>query len=174
MMAGSRVETYMPATEPQRNRVHRSSVEAWPEPEPLGDDLPQVMEFNPEFLPASFRPLVEDVSERMQTPPDFAAATATNSIAGCVNRRAFVHPKANDTSFRKPCNLWGAIIGPPGLLKSPLMEAVTYPLTETEKVWRAEYESELSSYELQLEEHELVLQAWRQSFKKASNKPSET
>jgi putative DNA primase/helicase len=153
-----------------RVEIYDSQTETWPKPEPLGDDLPRVMQFNSELLPASFRPLVEDVSERMQTPPDFAAATAINALAGCVNRRALVEPKAHDTSFRKPCNLWGGIIGPPGLLKSPLMEAVTYPLTAVEKLWRAEYESELSAYELQTEEQELVLQAWKEGYKAAEKK----
>ena len=43
----------------------------WPDPSPLGDELPPVQNFSLEFLPSSLRPLVEDLSERMQTPPDF-------------------------------------------------------------------------------------------------------
>ena len=50
----------------------------WPNPSPLGDDLPPVDSFALELLPQSLRPLVEDISDRMQTPPDFAA------IAGIV------------------------------------------------------------------------------------------
>jgi Protein of unknown function (DUF3987)/Domain of unknown function (DUF3854) len=90
----------------------------WPDPIPLGSDLPAVETFSLEFLPLSFRPLVEDVSERMQTPMDYAAASAIIGLAGCVNRRALVLPKREDLSWSVVPNLWGAIIGPPGFMKS--------------------------------------------------------
>ena len=44
----------------------------WPEPEELGEELPPVPPFDVSLLPASLRPMVEDVTDRMQTPPDFA------------------------------------------------------------------------------------------------------
>ena len=49
----------------------------WPDPAPLGDELPAVDDFFCwNFSPPSFRPLVDDVSERMQTPLDYAAVAA--------------------------------------------------------------------------------------------------
>ncbi len=50
------------------------SCNDWPDPAPLGDELPPVQSFDLDLLPVSFRPLVEDVSERMQMPADFPAA----------------------------------------------------------------------------------------------------
>lgn len=50
------------------------------------------------------------------------------------------------------------------------MEGVTYPLTELEKLWRVEYEGELSAYQLQSEEQELRLQGWREAYKSATKK----
>jgi hypothetical protein len=41
----------------------------WPEPEPLGGELPAVRAFDLALLPDSLRPLVEDTAERMQVPP---------------------------------------------------------------------------------------------------------
>jgi hypothetical protein len=102
----------------------------------------------------------------MQTPPDYAAATAVSTLAGCVNRRVFVQPRAHDTSWRKPCNLWGAIIGHPGLLKSPVMEAVARPPFQVEALWRTEYERALSDYEFEAEKAEIRKQAWRESYKR--------
>jgi hypothetical protein len=69
----------------------------WPDPEPLGSDLPPVEPFSSDLLPQSFRPLVDDVSARMQTPVDFAAAATVEALAGCVNRRAVIQPKEKDT-----------------------------------------------------------------------------
>ena len=68
--------------------VSRSASTEWPEPALLGDELLPVPAFDLELLPSSLRPLVSDVSERMQTPPDYAAAAAVVALAGCVGRRA--------------------------------------------------------------------------------------
>jgi hypothetical protein len=138
----------------------------WPDPAPLGDELPLVQAFSPELLPSSLRPLVEDLSERMQTPLDFAGAAATVALAGCVNRRAIIYPKAVDDSWAVVPNLWGAIVAPPGFMKSPVLHAVTRPLAKIQEDWHAEYEQQLSEYERTREEDELKLQAWREQSKR--------
>jgi hypothetical protein len=142
----------------------------WPDPVPLGDDLPAVDDFALELLPSSLRPLVEDISERMQTPLDYAATAAVVALAGCVNRRAVIRPKAEDVSWSVVPNLWGAIVGPPGFMKSPVLRAMTLPLTHIEDVWRAEYSEELGEYESAKEKGELRQQAWREECKKAYKK----
>lgn len=156
---------------PARREVVHSD---WPEPTTLGGELPGVDDFALELLPASFRPLVEDVSERMQTPPEYAAAAAVLALAGCVNRRAIVCPRAEDLSWMVVPNLWGAIIGPPGVMKSPVLRAITLPLSQIEQLWRAEYLEASSEYEAAKEEAELRHQAWREERKRAfkSKKPA--
>ena len=70
------------------------STDGWPEPEPLGSDLPNVPQFDPELLPASLRPLVEDVAERMQVPLDFPAIAAIATLAGMTNHVHRFNPNA--------------------------------------------------------------------------------
>lgn len=48
----------------------------WNPPIPLPDGLKPVHEFDFEFLPASIRPWVQDISDRMQCPPDFVGVSA--------------------------------------------------------------------------------------------------
>ena len=139
----------------------------WPDPMPLGTDLPAVEAFCLEFLPASFRPLIEDVSERMQTPLDYAVASAIIGLAGCVNRRALVQPKVEDGSWSVVPNLWGAIIGPPGFMKSPVMRVVTIPLDHIEQIWRHGYAEETSEFDAEKEQAELEHQSWRERYKHA-------
>jgi hypothetical protein len=146
------------------------SAKDWPEPAPLGDELPPVQSFDLNLLPSCFRPLVNDISERMQAPPDFAAAAAIVTLAGCVNRRAAIHPKAVDNSWEVVPNLWGAIVGHPGFMKSPVLRAITQPLTQIEELWRAEYAEELSEYQLAKEQADLRCQAWREDYKRALKK----
>jgi Protein of unknown function (DUF3987)/Domain of unknown function (DUF3854) len=139
----------------------------WPEPEPLGGELPPVQAFDAGLLPEALRPLVEDTAERMQVPPDYPAAVAVLGLAGVVNRRAMIQPKAADTSWVKVPNLWGGIVAPPGLMKSPLISAITQPFNAIEAKLRAEYDSASSEYEQQREEGELRLAAWKEQYKTA-------
>jgi Protein of unknown function (DUF3987) len=139
----------------------------WPDPEPLDGELPPVADFYLGLLPASLRPLVEDTAERMQVPLDYPAIVSVLCLAGVTNRRALIQPKSVDTSWTEVANLWGGIVAPPGLMKSPVFAAVTHPLKQMEAVWRAEYETELSDYQQEKEEAELRLAAWRDQFKAA-------
>lgn len=142
----------------------------WPDPSPLGDELPPVEVCDLELLPVSLRPLVEDVSELMQTPVDYATIATIITLAGCVNRRALIQPKAFDTSWCVVPNLWGGIIAPAGFMKSPLLRVITQPVTQIEELWRAEHEQEVSEYELGKEQAELQLQGWKENCKQAFKK----
>lgn len=90
----------------------------WPEPETLRDELPAVPPFDPALLPTSLRPMVEDVADRMQVAVDFPAIVAVTTLAGICSRRALMQPKAQDHSWLVVPNLWGAIVAPPGAMKS--------------------------------------------------------
>lgn len=68
-------------------------IDTWEDPQELGCELPPVLPFNGDLLPTNLRPLVEDVAERLQVPPDFPAASAIVALAGVVNRRALIQPK---------------------------------------------------------------------------------
>jgi hypothetical protein len=153
--------------------ISKSASEEWPEPARLGDDLHPVPTFDLGLLPSSLRPLVSDVSERMQTPLDFAAAAAVVALAGCVGRRASIQPKANDTSWVVVPNIWGAIVAPPGFMKSPVLRSVTRPLTHIEEMWRAEFDQESENYEIEKEMVELKRQAWKEQSKAAFKKGNE-
>ena len=150
-------------------------VECWPLPEPIGAELPTVPPFELGLLPEALRPLVEDVSERMQTPLDFAAIVAVLTLAGVTNRRARIQPKENDATWTVVPNLWGGIVAEPGCLKSPLIAAVTKPLAMIDGLWRMEYESSLANYKSDKEQQELREGAWKQlctaAFKKGTEPP---
>jgi uncharacterized protein DUF3987/uncharacterized protein DUF3854 len=163
----------LPEQHPKLSENARSLMlepEDWPDPSTLGEDLRPVDEFSLELLPPSFRLLVEDVSERMQTPLDYAAAAAIVALAGCVNRRAVMRPRADDQTWVVVPNLWGAIVGPPGYMKSPVLRAITLPLTKIEEVWRVEHSDALTDYEAEKEQAELRHQAWREETKRAFKK----
>lgn len=142
----------------------------WPQPDHLGSDLPHVKAFELSLLPDVLQSWVADIAERMQVPPDAPAACAVVALAGCVNRRAVIQPKAADTTFQKVPNLWGGIVLPSGFLKSPVLQCVTRPIARIEADWRKEHEDQLSEYVYQKEKAEIVLSAWREQSKGAAKK----
>jgi hypothetical protein len=129
----------------------------WPVPAPLAPKLLPVDPLVPEMLPPPLWPFVEDVAERMEVPADFVAAAGIVTLAGCVNRRAFVRPKARDHTWREPLNLWGALIGPPGVLKSPTLQVVIEPLQAIENNLADDFLEQQRHYTARLQAHEIEL-----------------
>lgn len=140
-------------------------VSDWPDPEDIGQRLPKVEPFKLELLPEAFRALVEDTSERMNVPMDYPAAIAVLSLAGAVNRRAIIQPKARDTSWKVTPNLWGALIAPPGQMKTPTIAAITAPLSLIQKEWHEQFTLEMEDYRKEKERFDTILQAWKEDLK---------
>src|SRR6185437_11937216 len=148
--------------------VSVSSNDDWPEPASLKLELPPVEPFDLELLPRSLRPLVRDVSERMQAPADFMAAAAVVGLAASIGRRAFMQPKALDTTWRVVPNLWGAIVARPGFMKSPTIQAMMQPLRNIQANWFEENENAVAAFEREKERDALKISAWKESFKRAT------
>ena len=106
--------------------------EEWPVPQPLPSSLAHVMAFDDAWMPESLRPWLVDLSERMQCPPDFPAAAAMTALSSVIGRRVAIQAKEHDTGWSEHCNLWGLVIGDPGSLKSPTLQAALRPLRRME------------------------------------------
>lgn len=99
----------------------------WGDPEPLPDLRPPVEPFKEALLPEGLRSWNMDISDRMQCPPDFPAVAAIVSLASLVGRKIGIRPKRHDDWTVIP-NLWGGVIGRPGLMKTPAIDQTTLPL----------------------------------------------
>lgn len=152
------------------SRYPPQSEEPWPDAVPI--NYTPVEPFDLRFLPESLRPLTADVSERMQTPPDFAAAAALVALAGSVNRRALVRPKQSDFSWEIPLNLWGGLVGAPGLLKTPLVTTITKPLTIIESAWREENKIAQTRFELRSAQTKIEQEIWSRNYKQSCERGS--
>ncbi len=132
----------------------------WPEPTPLPDPLPAVAPFESDLLPGAFRGWIMDIAERMQCPPDFPAVGAIVSLSGLIGARAVAAPKERD-DWRVVPNLWGLVIGRPGVMKSPALSESKKPLdrlelSEREKfdLAHAEWETECKLAGIESKENE--------------------
>ena len=119
---------------------------AWLEPGELPGNLPDVPVLDPELLPESFRPWLVDVSERIGCPLDYPAAGAIVSLSAVVGRQIGIRPQRRDDWTVVP-NLWGAIIGRPGLLKTPALSEAMRPLSKLEARARESFEAETAEHE---------------------------
>lgn len=129
-----------------------------PDPTPLPSELPPVAKFDPDLLPEALRGLVTDISHRMQCPPDFAAVGAMVGISSLVGARAVIKPKAHDDWAVVP-NLWGSIVGRPGVMKSPNTSETLKPLARLEAAERDAYEVAMSEWELDSKVAEMAREA---------------
>lgn len=102
----------------------------------------------------------------MQVPLDYPAVAMMLTLAGAINRRARIQPKENDTTWQVVPNLWGAIIGPPGYMKSPVIDAAIRPLVMVERQWRAETDVEVAKYRSAQEAWSIRNSIYKQEMKK--------
>ncbi len=124
-------------------------VPEWPDPEPLPDGIPDVPEFDAAILSDSLRPWIIDIHERMQCPLDYPAIALMVALSSVVGRQIAIRPQEQDDWTVVP-NLWGAIIGSPGAMKTPAMSEVLKPLEALEEDARKRHDRSLSTYEAQL------------------------
>jgi hypothetical protein len=142
-----------------------SPTHDWPEPTPLADGLPPVAAFDFALLPAKLRPWAEDICERMQCPPDYVGAAAMTALSGTLGRRVGIRPQ-RQTDWAVVANLWGLVIGRPGLLKSPAMEAALTPMKGLGVKAKVEYEEVLADYRLEAKVAQLRLDAAEKTARK--------
>ena len=131
------------------------TADAWPDPTPLPDALPPVPAFDPDLLPNALRARIVDIAERMQCPPDFPAVGVITALSGLIGARAVVAPKQHD-DWRVVPNLWGLIVGRPGVMKSPALGEVLKPLHRLESTEREQWQAAHDAWELDTKVAELA------------------
>lgn len=116
----------------------------WPDPTPLPDALPPVDRFDADLLPVALRSWVMDIAHRMQCPADFPAVAALVALSSLIGARAVIQPKARDDWQVVP-NLWGAVVGRPGVKKSPALGEALKPVHRLQanelELWQATHEA---------------------------------
>ncbi|MBH1978591.1 MAG: DUF3987 domain-containing protein [Comamonadaceae bacterium] len=130
------------------------AADTWPDPTPLPDALPPVQPFDPDLLPMALRGWVTDIAHRMQCPPDFPAVGAVVALSSLIGARAVVQPKARDDWQVVP-NLWGLIVGRPGVMKSPALGESLKPLSRLQATEFEQWQAAHDAWELDCKVAEL-------------------
>ena len=144
----------------------------WPAPQPLPSALPSVDPFESDMLPETFRSWIEDVALRMQCPPDYPAVAAMITLAAVVGRQVGIRPQQRDDWVVVP-NLWGAVIGRPGVMKSPALQEPMRPVEALEKRAKADFEAEQQAHDIDLLVAEARRKKGQEDIKKALKQGSD-
>ena len=131
---------------------HTNTMRTLPEPLPA---LPDVLAFDYSYLPDALRGYVQDISERMQCPPDFAAVAVLVMMATIVGRKVGICPMRHNDWTVIP-NLWGAVVGNSGVMKSPTLAEALSPIKKLQaaaydvfNVAKAEHDAQAELAKLQ-------------------------
>jgi hypothetical protein len=120
-------------------RTSKKSID-WPLSHPLPGGLPAVPVFAAELMPDALRPWIADIVDRMQCPMDFPAVATIVTLSSLVGRQCAIRPKRHDDWTVVP-NLWGAVVGRPGVLKTPAIQEPIRILSRLESAARQEFEA---------------------------------
>ena len=147
----------------------KSETDDWPEPTPLPNALPGVAAFDDELLPKALRSWVTDIAHRMQCPPDFPAVGALVGISSLIGARAVIQPKERDDWQVVP-NLWGLVVGRPGVKKSPALGEVLKPINELAKAEAERFAIEASAWQAERQINEMTKAAREKQAKELFTK----
>ena len=129
-------------------KTSENDLEAWPDPTEISASLPHVFKFDERLLPGVFAPWIKDIAERMQCPIEYLAVGALVGAGAVVGNRIGVQPKQHDTGWVEVPNLWGAVVGRPGVMKSPALDQVLYPVRKLEAAAQAAFATTMAKYEI--------------------------
>lgn len=148
------------------NRVAEAEVfDLWDDPRPLPNGLSPVQSFDLAMLPSEMGNWVGDIAERMQAPVEFVAVPAIVAAGSVIGRKVAIRPQAN-TDWCEVPNLWGCIVGRPGVMKSPAVQQALRPLNKLQANARLEYQHDLSRFEMGAMERQLRGDARKLAMKK--------
>ena len=117
----------------------RKNTRGWPDPSPLPDGLRPVPKLTLGDLPERLRPWLSDIAERMQCPLEYPAVAAIIGAAAVIGNKVVIRPKRYDRWAVVP-NLWGGVVGPPSVLKTPSVAEALAPVFLLVERARAAYQ----------------------------------
>ncbi len=142
------------------------TIDLWPEPRDLPGGLLPVEEFDTDLLPTAFQPWVNDIAERMQTPAEFVAVPAMIAAGSLIGRKIGIRPMQFDDWQETP-NMWGCIVGRPGVMKSPAVKSALKPLARLEAMANEAYRIERQEWDESQVERDLRKDAQKAAIKRA-------
>lgn len=135
--------------------------EGWGLPQPLPSSLRKVKALDTSYLPSTIRSAVVDIAERLSCPIDYVAVSLLVGAGAVVGNRIGILPKQYDDSWEVYPVLWGGIVGPPGSMKTPVLQETMKPLRHIEEQEGIAYASAVASYQVAKKQYDKDLAAFK-------------
>lgn len=132
----------------------------WAQPQPLPNTLRKVKSLDVAWLPSTIRGAVSDIAERLSCPVDYVATSLLVGAGAIVGNRIGILPKQHDDSWDVYPALWGAIVGPPGSMKTPVQHVTMKPLRHIEEQEGLAYTTAAATYQVARKQYEKDLAAF--------------
>jgi putative DNA primase/helicase len=146
---------------------------SWGECKPLPAPYDPVPELPERLIPEPLRAWIVDAAERVSVPLEYIAAPAIVSAGAVIGRSIGIHPKRQDDWIVVP-NLWGAIVGPPGMMKTAAISEANRPIRRLIAAAREEFEHDRAGNEAELAVIEMKIAAEKKKGIKAAGKGDDT
>jgi hypothetical protein len=140
----------------------------WPIPQPLPSALKPVPALEPAILPVTLRSWAVDTAERLQCPIEYLVMPALVGAGAIIGNRVGISPKRNDSSWVVYPALWGGVVGPPGSMKTPSMNASLHPIQHLEEQAGQTFKLAYAAYETQKQAYDLQISQMRSAAKKGN------
>ena len=156
-----------------QDRVNSAEIiDIWGEPKAIESGLYPVEPFRDGLLPKPLRAWVNDIAKCMQVPADFVAVTAMVSAGAVLGNKILICPQRY-TDWRVAANLWGCIIGRPGVMKSPAMKQAHGPIYRLQKQADSDFKNARADFDFRTFEREIRKKTARDEItKKLKSNPA--
>ena len=141
--------------------------EPWAELSELPGMYPPVPALPSKLIPEPLRPWLVDIAERASLPLEFVTCPALVALSAVIGRKVGICPKRFDDWLVVP-NLWGGIVGKPGVMKSAAISEPTKPLKELANKARERFHEEVARADAEQARLELEIAALKENEKRAA------
>jgi hypothetical protein len=124
----------------------------WPEPIDFLSDagIAAPSKIGSSHLPDALLPFVEDSAQRMGADVDAIALAAVVALSAVAHESWQLQPKQRDNTWTEGARLWGAIVGDPGIMKTPVIKAATAPLDRLDAEARRRHTEAMRAFEAEV------------------------
>ena len=142
------------------------SFGTWSPRRELPADLPGVPSLDPDMIPEPLRDWLTDIADRACIPLEYVAIPAIVSLGALVGRSIGLRPNRRD-NYLVVGNLWGAIVGRPGSMKSHAVSEALGPLRVLAEKATKRYDTERLRWEAHIETIETGIKVTKKKMEKA-------
>jgi hypothetical protein len=124
----------------------------WPEPVDFEVLLAGGGEATADHMPPSLWPYIQDTAERMGVALSSVALAVMVTCSSAISEEWQIQPKQHDPLWTEQARLWGAIVGPPSIKKSPIISEVTKPIVALDAKAHGTWGEAMKDYKGKLKE----------------------